>query len=98
MGVLLARALAASAAAAGCDLAVIGASWKGWASATFTGARHMMTLAGTDSDEARAWLGRLADLELDVRGHLVADITVAAVARDDGRVTASVEALTVEGR
>lgn len=94
---LLARALAASAAAAGCDLAVTGAEWKGWASATFTGARHVLTLAGTDSEAARAWLGALAELELAVRGHVVADIAVAAVTRSDGRVTASVEALTVEG-
>lgn len=94
---LLARALATSAAAAGCDLIVTGGEWKGWASATFTGARHVLTMAGTDSDAARAWLGGLAELELTVRGHLVADVAVAATARGDGRVTAGVEALTVEG-
>ena len=67
-----------------------------WASATFTGARHTLSLAGTDGTDARAWLAGLAELELSVRGHLVADIAVDASARADGRITALIAALTIE--
>ena len=93
---LLARALDEAAAAAGAELAVTGAERTRWASATFTGARHALTLAGRDGDAARAWLGGLAELELRLRGHLVADIAVNAVAQADGGISAQVEALTVE--
>lgn len=93
---LLARALDAGAAAAGCDLTVTGAEWARWASVTFTGARHTLSLAGSDGPAARDWLAGLAELELRVRGQVVADIAVDAVARADGRITARVEALTVE--
>lgn len=77
-------------------MAVVAGEWTRWASVTFTGARHRLSLAGADSAAARDWLAALAELELEVRGHLVADIAVDASARADGRLSAEVAALTVE--
>ncbi len=67
-----------------------------WASATFVGARHRLTLAGDDSDAFTRWLERLGEADLPIRGQLVADLCVVSVVHHAGRATASVEALTVE--
>ena len=71
-----------------------------WASATFSGARHTLTLACAADAWARAapWLAGLPESELVLRGHLVADLAVVEIARLDDRVTALVEVLTVEER
>lgn len=95
---LLERALAQSAERAGCAVAVVDSDWDRWASATFVGARHVMTLTGEDSDRLTAWLSGLAEADLPIRGHLVADVKVMRVERRDGRATARIEALTVEAR
>lgn len=85
-----------SAAAAGAELRIVKTECVRWASVTFTGARHVLWLEGADSAAARDWLGALAELELAVRGHVVADIAVRATASADGALRAEVEALTVE--
>lgn len=66
-----------------------------WASATFTGARHTLRLECPPSAALESWLAALPDADLPLRGHLVADLTVACVRRDDRQVTATIEALTV---
>ena len=75
----------------------------GWASATFTGARHSFSLAisGAGAAEALAKLEReIGEAEFDLAGHLVADILITA-RRTDWHVSPPVirieiEALTVE--
>ena len=93
---LLERALVANAAAAGVTAEVTGATATRWASATFVGARHRMTIAGATCDGLAEWLGGLAEAELPLRRHLVADLAVIEQTRDGGRFAATIEALTVE--
>lgn len=95
---LLRRALEASAEAAGCPAALVASDWTRWASATFTGARHLLTLAAPPSAALDAWIAGLPDAELRLRRHLVADLVVDHVRRAGDRVTISLEVLTVEER
>lgn len=96
--ILLERALLAGAEAAGCPLTVTAADWTRWASATFTGARHMLTLGGAASPALDRWLVGLSEAEFALRNHLVADLSVTRVTRTDGVATIALEALTVEER
>jgi hypothetical protein len=95
---LLARALLAGAAAAGCELRVAAADWTRWASVTFAGARHLLTLEGTASPALDAWLAALPEAEFALKDHLVAELVVDGVARDGESVRARLEVLTVEER
>lgn len=73
-----------------------------WASATFTGMRHVMRLRfeGERAVSSAQWLTCiLPEHEFAMSGHLVADIAVAEThRRDEGTpaVTLIIEALTVE--
>lgn len=87
----LIRALATSAPAFTLEEAIS----RDWASATFTGERHLVRIELADDDATGAWLAALPDLELTVRGRLVADLAVAEEARAQGRVRVGVEALTI---
>jgi hypothetical protein len=77
---------------------------RSWASATFTGARHMLALRldGTGADAAAdAFLAALDSREFNLRGHIVADIGLVSDERSTGpggapRVRIRIEALTVE--
>jgi hypothetical protein len=93
---LLRRALEASADAAGCPVALAESDWTRWASATFTGARHLLALAAPPSPALDAWVAGLPEAELRLRGHLVADLVVEHVRRAGDTVTVSLEVLTVE--
>lgn len=97
-GVLLTRALLASAAAAGCPVVLVTSDWTRWASATFTGARHAIAVRAMASPHLDAWLAALPDAEFRLRGHLVADIAVAGLAREGVGVAMRLEALTLEDR
>lgn len=90
---LLERRLRIAAEAAGVAATVGESDWTRWASATFVGARHRVPIAGSGV-AFDAWVAALADAELPLRGHLVADVAV--VARSGDRVV--VEVLTVEER
>lgn len=96
VGATLTRSLAGTAAQAGCSIDVMANDWRRWASATFTGARHRLSLAGSPSLEFENWLTRLGDANVPMPGHLVADLTVAAVRRAPERVEVDLEILTVE--
>ncbi|WP_241213199.1 hypothetical protein [Sphingomonas sp. ABOLE] len=96
VGARLERALIAAAAVEGCVLRIVEASWVPWASVTFSGARHRLTLELDESIVAKAWLVALPELELPISGHLVADLQVTMVETADGVVCAGIEALTVE--
>jgi hypothetical protein len=95
---LLDRALAVSARAAGVEFSAQDWTVTRWASATFEGARHVLHLDLRPSAAARDWLAALPEVELPVRGHLVADVVVASCEEGEDAVTARVEILTVEER
>lgn len=66
-----------------------------WASATFSGARHLLAI-NLPPDEAGRLAGDLAEMEFAIPGHLVADIAVAGRRGEAGGVTLEIEALTLE--
>jgi len=67
-----------------------------WASVTFSGARHRLTIEARATPGLDRWLAGLPEAEIALRGHLVADLTVAGLDLSDGRATVTIEALTVE--
>ncbi|HEY9553453.1 hypothetical protein [Allosphingosinicella sp.] len=77
---------------------------RGWASVTFTGARHEIALRldGEGADgAASAFLAHLETTEFRLRGHVLADIALVSEERStrpDGapRIRIRLEALTVE--
>ena len=95
---LLERALVASAVAAGCPVTVSDADWSRWSSATFSGARHALTLSGAASRAFNSWTRALPEAEFALRGHLVADLCVARRHRTRDEVTLVLEVLTVEAQ
>lgn len=95
---LLERALVRAGELAGCPVSVSEGIWERWASATFVGARHHVTLTLARTDAGEAWLAALSEAELSVRGHLLADLLVTSVVFSAELVTARIEALTVEDR
>ena len=95
---LLERALLAAADAAGCPVAVVTSDWTRWASATFTGARHSLTLTAQPGPRLDQWLVGLSEAEFALRNYLLADLVVTRMSRDGDRVTIALEALTVEER
>jgi len=90
---LLGRRLRIAAEAAGIEIAVLRSDATPWASATFSGARHFLTLVSDDTG-FEGWLAMLPEADLPMRGHLVADVVVTA---RNGR-EADVNVLTVEER
>lgn len=97
-GVLLERAFPRHAAQRGVDLSIVSASWTRWASATFAGARHDLLLTAAPSPALDAWIADLPEAEFALRGHLVADLTVAVRSRVGDRVELKIAVLTVEER
>lgn len=93
---LLVRALDRTAGAAGLRLTVRHADWRRWASATFAGARHELTVELPDGEAAERWLAELPEMDLIVRGHLVADAIVLRQHGEGELRIATLEILTVE--
>jgi len=76
-------------------------SSRGWASVTFTGARHKVAFSLEGEGAARAadgFAAQLADAEFDLDGHIIADIALVGEERSPAgdRVKVRIEALTVE--
>lgn len=92
----LERALVRGAAEAGVVLNVAAATATPWASVTFTGARHRLTMVAPGSSSLDCWLAGLAEAEFRLRGHLVADLVVATAIDSSGFAEITLEALTVE--
>lgn len=92
---MLMRAIDADARRAGCAVTLARAETKRWASATFVGARHELTVEAPDTPGLDAWLDALPAAELPVRAQLVADLVVKGVTRQAGVATVAIEALTV---
>jgi len=70
-----------------------------WQSLTFTGERHEISLrlAGPEAAPALARLrGRLAEVEWQLTGHIVADIVIVdEKVASDGSILVDLEALTI---
>jgi hypothetical protein len=78
---------------------ILSAQSEAWASATFRGARHSLTLrmSGADAgDRAGRLAGELDAIEFRLPGHLVADIALTSRRESADDVTMEIEALTVE--
>ncbi|WP_230772790.1 hypothetical protein [Sphingomonas sp. Leaf4] len=90
---LLERRLRIAAEAVGVTIVITASDWTRWASATFNGAKHRLTVTSEDGGFA-TWLATLSEAELPLRGHLVADVAVARVAAG----VADLDVLTVEKR
>lgn len=67
-----------------------------WASITFTGARHALSLAAPASPAVEQWLADLPDANFTVPGHLIAEVVIKAVTATPERLTAEIEVLTLE--
>lgn len=93
---LLRRALERDAQRQGCALTISSLHSTRWASATFIGAHHRLTLDARDDPALARWLAVVPEAELTLRGHIVADATVIALTRRGGRAEATIEVLTVE--
>lgn len=72
----LVRALVDAAARAGARVEISSATTSDWASVTLTGARHRLTLDATPSPALDAWLATLAECDLPVPGHVLAELAV----------------------
>ncbi len=90
-----AMALLRALSATGPALTLTEAESRDWSSATFTGERHRLRIELADDATSAAWLAALPDVELAVRGRLVADVAVTETRHESGRVHATVEALTI---
>lgn len=95
---MLAGAIDRRAHRAGCPIEQLHLASSRWASATFSGARHQMTIAAMPDIALDRWLATLPDADFALRGHLVADLAVTAVRRGPARVEIDLEILTVEER
>jgi hypothetical protein len=95
---LLERALLADAALCGAAVEIDAAAARRWASATFVGARHRVTLSGPADRATLRWISSLPEAEFALRGHLVADLVVESHERSAERFRATIEVLTVEER
>jgi hypothetical protein len=68
---------------------------RSWASVTFTGTRHKVTLS-LDAAAAARFRDGIEEAEFNLPGHILADIAVASQAREGDEVRIALEALTVE--
>jgi hypothetical protein len=93
---LLVRAIKRDSTGAGCPVEILTADWTRWASATYSGARHMIRLTTCASARLDDWLTALPEAEIDLSGHLLASVAVNSVQRSGEHVTIELEALTVE--
>lgn len=91
----LIRALAQDAAVAGCTATIAADGSRPWASATFVGERHRLTLTLTPVVAARRWLDALAEAELPMRGHVAMPPAIDAVAERDGALHVDLSVLTL---
>ncbi len=85
---------------AGAQAIMADAHFRPWCSATFIGAQHgfVLKIAGPDAARrAQALAARLPDAEIRVAGHVVADLALDAVRREeDGTWSIEMAVLTIE--
>lgn len=93
--VLLGRALRGLAAAADRPVRIVANEGRDWSSATFIGMRHRILLTARPGSSFDRWLATLPEMDVPLRGHIVADLTVEQVRVENGEAYATVLALTV---
>ncbi|RSV37599.1 hypothetical protein CA232_06185 [Sphingomonas koreensis] len=90
------RALERSASVDGCVITLAASKTVPWASATFTGGRHVIYLAADAGEDLVRWAAGLPEAVLPLPGHMLADLVVSEFNTLSGRSHFSIEALTVE--
>ena len=68
---------------------------RDWASATFAGTRHKLTLS-IAAEAAASFLDGIEEAEFSLVGHILADIAIVSAAPDGEVMRVALEALTVE--
>ena len=94
-GTLLIRALRSHASAAGVAMQVESIACTPWASATFVGTLHRLTIAADPVPGLRDWIDGLPEAVFAMRGHIVADLSVDRIETIDGREHVTVGVLTL---
>ena len=94
-GTLLIRALRSNASAAGITMQVATIACTPWASATFVGTLHRLTIAADPVPGLRDWIGALPEAEFTMRGHIVADLSVDSIATIGDREHVTIAVLTL---
>ena len=92
---LLGRALAASSRHAGAPIALIANKETPWRSATFSGSRHQVEGCAQTSAALDRWLATVADIDLPLAGHMLAEARIGAISRSGGETRFTLAALTV---
>jgi len=93
---LLASALRRSAGATGVAIEIVEQDDRPWASLTFTGARHRITLAADACPKFDAWLAAIGTAALTMRGHVAGEPDLVATHRIGTRHHATLDVVTVE--
>lgn len=91
----LERALLRDAAGAGADIRIEASHYDVWASATFSGGHHRFEASGASGDGLDRWLAGLGEAAIEVPGHVVADLSLAACERAAGVTRFRLEGVTV---
>ena len=94
-GTLLIRALRNNALSAGVTMHVATIACTPWASATFVGTQHLLTIVADPVPGLRDWIDSLHDAEFALRGHIVADLAVDHVELIEGRQHVTLTVLTL---
>ena len=90
------RALAVAARASGLIVTAIDHHGRPWASATFTGTQHAVTLRTPRAPALGRWVAELPDADLPLHGHLVASLAVDRIDDDGVEVQLTLTVLTIE--
>ncbi|KQS47002.1 MULTISPECIES: hypothetical protein [unclassified Sphingomonas] len=94
-GTLLIRALRGHAAAASLTMHVELIACMPWASATFVGTLHRLTIAAMPVPGLRDWIDGLPEAEFAMRGHIVADLVVDRIESIGDREHVTIAVLTL---
>jgi hypothetical protein len=94
-GTLLIRALRSHASGAGVTMHIESIACTPWASATFVGTLHRLTIAAIPVPGLRVWIDGLPEAEFTMRGHIVADLTVERIETIGGWEHVTITVLTL---
>ncbi|MGU3391960.1 hypothetical protein [Sphingomonas sp. M1A8_2b] len=94
-GTLLIRALRGQARPASVTMHVESIACTPWASATFVGTQHRLTIATDPVPGLREWIDGLPDATFAIRGYLVADLVVDSIETIGGREHVTIAVLTL---
>jgi hypothetical protein len=93
---LLSGALRRSAAAAGIAIDIVQAIERPWASLTFSGTRHCLTLVTKSVEHAEEWLASIGSAALPMRGHVAGEPALVARRQAAELIEATIEIVTIE--